>query len=54
MRNYFGPLRMGGKRIRAVVYVGQDFRPGGRLLRDQAREGGEEAGAKIERSSVDG
>ena len=52
-RKSFGPPGMGQKHRRAVEAGRWDRRPGGRSLRDQAREGVEEAGAKRERINVD-
>ena len=52
-RNYFGPPGMGEKRRRAVAASWREHRPGGQSLRDRAREGWEEAGAKREESGVD-
>ena len=45
---------MGGKHRREVAAGRQERRPGGRLFRDRAIDGGKEAVAKIERSDVDG
>ena len=54
MRNSFGTPGMGGKHRQAVEAGGRERRPGGRLICDQEREGGEEVGANIERSGVEG
>ena len=45
---------MGGKHRRVVASGRQERRPGGRSIRDRAREGWEGTGAKRERSGADG
>ena len=52
-RNSFGPPRMEQKVKQVVVDDGAERCPGGRSLCDWAREGGEEAGGKRDRSGVD-